>query len=190
MPFGVSCAPRALTKLMRDVLALLRQQCIRLVIYLDDMLVLAASKEESRRHTHAVLRLLFDLGLSNNVDKSALTPSRSSEFLDFLIDTRRMQLFIPAAKRRRISDEAQSLLDGAGTPGAVTCRSLARFLGWTQPVSSAVRHAALHWHGARYQVPLVGCKRTAVAHGAAGAAVVDRSPDKVERPRGGTAARF
>ncbi|WP_297403118.1 reverse transcriptase domain-containing protein [Hydrogenophaga sp.] len=149
MPFGVSCAPRVFTKLMRDVIALLREQGIRLIIYLDDMLILAASREESLRHTHIALRLLYDLGLAINTDKSALTPSRSSEFLGFLIDTRRMQLYVPAAKRRQISDEAQSLLGEAASPEAITCRMLACFLGRTQSVALSVRHAALHWHELR-----------------------------------------
>ena len=164
MPFGVSCAPRIFTKLMRDVVALLRRQGVRMVIYLDDMLILASSKEESRRHTLLALRLLFELGLAINTDKSALTPSRTSEFLGFLIDTRRMHLYVPAAKRRQISDEARNLLDRTASSEPISCRELARFLGrarrWPSPcatlsctgthfapASLALNHHQ-HWKGA------------------------------------------
>ena len=41
LPFGLASAPRVFTKLMKPVVALLRQLGIRLIIYLDDMLIMA-----------------------------------------------------------------------------------------------------------------------------------------------------
>ena len=46
LPFGLSSAPRVFTKLLKPVTALLRQRGLRLILYLDDMLLMAQSKFE------------------------------------------------------------------------------------------------------------------------------------------------
>ena len=46
LPFGLSSAPLVFTKLLKLVVGLLRCQGIRLILFLDDMLVLAQSKKD------------------------------------------------------------------------------------------------------------------------------------------------
>ena len=46
LPFGLSSAPFIFTKLMKPIVATLRKLGIRLIMHLDDMLVMAAAKEE------------------------------------------------------------------------------------------------------------------------------------------------
>jgi hypothetical protein len=98
MPFGLNTAPRAFTKLMRPVVAVLRQKGIRLVIYLDDILLLAETPVAARENTCALLDLLTQLGFLINWPKSSLVPSQSIEFLGFRLDTARMTLALPASK--------------------------------------------------------------------------------------------
>ena len=45
MPFGLNVAPRVFTKLLKPVVAWLRGQGIRLIIYLDDIQIMASSVE-------------------------------------------------------------------------------------------------------------------------------------------------
>ena len=40
LPFGLSCTPCTFTKLMKPEVALLRERGIRLIVYLDDILIL------------------------------------------------------------------------------------------------------------------------------------------------------
>ena len=50
LPFGLSSAPWVFTKTLKPVLALLREMGMRLVAYIDDILILAESKERALDH--------------------------------------------------------------------------------------------------------------------------------------------
>lgn len=62
LPFGLSSAPWAFTKLLRVVIAHLRKLSLRLVIYLDDILVVASSQLATRLAVNQVRSLLESLG--------------------------------------------------------------------------------------------------------------------------------
>ena len=48
LPFGLTCGPRVLTKVMKPIIAFLRLTwCIALSIYMDDKLLQATSPEEA-----------------------------------------------------------------------------------------------------------------------------------------------
>ena len=44
LPFGIASAPRVFTKILKPVIGLLRKQGIRLIIYLDDFLLMASTE--------------------------------------------------------------------------------------------------------------------------------------------------
>ena len=46
LPFGLTSASRVFTKLLKPVMSLLRQKGIRCIIFLDDLLIMALSKQE------------------------------------------------------------------------------------------------------------------------------------------------
>ena len=47
LPFGLNSAPYIFTKLMKPVIATLRKLGIRMVLYLDDMILMANSQEKA-----------------------------------------------------------------------------------------------------------------------------------------------
>ena len=59
--FGLSCAPWVFTKITRAAASVLREMGIRLIVYIDDILM-AESETESRGHTAGVIYLLENLG--------------------------------------------------------------------------------------------------------------------------------
>ena len=69
LPFGLSSAPRIFTKLMKPVVGLLRQVVIRLIIYLDDLLIMAQSQDLALQHASTALELLEGLGFMVNCEK-------------------------------------------------------------------------------------------------------------------------
>ena len=76
LPFGLASAPRVFMKLMKPVVALLRQQGIRLIIYLDDILIMAESSDLVLHQAALALNLLESLGFIVNYEKSHLVPTQ------------------------------------------------------------------------------------------------------------------
>ena len=81
LPFGLSSAPRAFTKLLKPVATLLRSVGIRIVIYLDDILLLHQDQEELGKIFDKVLELLQNLGLTIKQEKCSSAPTQSLVFL-------------------------------------------------------------------------------------------------------------
>jgi len=68
---------------------------VRIIIYIDDMLILADSKEEATQHLEALMFLLEALGFMINPEKSHLLPCQNVEFLW----TPRMLSFVSRGRR-------------------------------------------------------------------------------------------
>ena len=85
--FGLGSAPLIFTKLMKVPISLLRCLSICLIIYLDDMLIMARSVQELIFHRDTVIYLLQNLGFVLNLKKSVLEPSQKMEFLGMVIDS-------------------------------------------------------------------------------------------------------
>ncbi len=129
LPFGVSSAPRLFTKLLRPVMGQLRRQGIRCVIYLDDLLVIASSKEQAERETRIAVELLHALGFLISWKKSILVATQTMEFLGVIIDTVRMELRLSVTKLDGLRTRAQTLHQAACRSAPVRTKTLASVLG-------------------------------------------------------------
>ena len=143
LPFGLSSAPRVFTKLMKPVMALLRQQGIRSVIFLDDILLMAESRLELEQWTQETLALLRLLGFRINWEKSQLVPTQVITYLGFIIDATRMKLTLPEEKVQQIITDCQS----ATNKGRVTVRELSKLIGRMSATMLAVLPAPLCYRG-------------------------------------------
>lgn len=94
MPFGLSSAPRTFTKLVAVVAAQLRRVPVRLLCYLDDVLILSTSLQSADLDRAAVLQAFQQHGFTVNLEKSHLSPTTKLCHLGTLIDTRNCQVFL------------------------------------------------------------------------------------------------
>ena len=62
LPFGLATSPWEFTKLLRPVVSLLRQQGVKLHVYLDDWLIRADTSEEAQLHAQTTIKVLQFLG--------------------------------------------------------------------------------------------------------------------------------
>ncbi|XP_019905069.2 uncharacterized protein LOC105026845 [Esox lucius] len=102
IPFGYALAPRTFTKCVEAALGPLRGQGVRVLAYLDDLLVLAHSAEQARIHTFRLVSQLTRLGFAVNWGKSAPQPCRLVVFLGLQLSTVSMRARVSEARRETI----------------------------------------------------------------------------------------
>ncbi|KAM4747505.1 uncharacterized protein WCC33_005072 [Rhinophrynus dorsalis] len=141
LPFGLSSAPWCFTKLLKPVVAFLRSRGIRLIIYLDDMLIMSQDRTLLSTHVSWTVRLLTDLGFLINWTKSQLIPSQRMEFLGFVVDSLEASLSLPAAKICAIRKEIRSVLKQE----RISLRLLARVVGLLASSIQAIFPGPLHY---------------------------------------------
>ena len=125
LPFGLASAPWVFTKTLKPVAALGRELGIRMVVYIDDILLMAETKEKARDQASSLIYLLQCPGFTVNMEKTVLEPGQCLEFLGFMVDTTRMELSLPAQKIIKIRAESRQLLEVE----RVTARALSRLIG-------------------------------------------------------------
>ena len=76
LPFGLANSPQEFTKLLQPVVALLRQQGVKLHVYLDGWLIRADTPEQAKLHAQTTISVLQFLGWIINYEKSDLVSSQ------------------------------------------------------------------------------------------------------------------
>ena len=141
LPFGLNSAPHTFTKLMKPVVAVIRRLAVRLILYLDDMLIAARTTEEVRRHLATALELLVALGFIINIKKSIFEPTQNLEFLGFQLNSLLMTISLPKDKLHAIRKAARRLQERK----KCSVRDLAHLLGMMVAAHPAILPAPLHY---------------------------------------------
>ena len=142
LPYDLDSAP-CIIKTLKSVAALGREQGMQLIVYINNILLLAESEQKSRDEVSGLVYLLKCLAFTINTDKSILEPllkclaftintdksilkpAQSREFLGFTINIVTMELSLPAVKLKKIWAESRKLLQA----GEVLTRTLSRLIG-------------------------------------------------------------
>ena len=113
LPFGLSSAPRAFTKTLKPVLAVLRPMGIRVVIYIDNMLLLHQQSKVLQKIFAQVVDFLEKPGFLLEEEKCSPIPCQRLIFFGAILDSTAMTLSLPQPKRTSIVDTCHhSLLKG------------------------------------------------------------------------------
>ena len=108
LPFGLSTAPWAFTRLMKAIKRFLRKQGLRITSFLNNFLIWASSFQEAVDHTAKAIRLLQRLGFEISWGKSSPAPTRVLEYLGVIIDLENMTFSLPEAKIVRLKSLIKS----------------------------------------------------------------------------------
>ena len=139
LPFSLSSAPCVFTKLLKPAVATMHRLGMRLVLYLDDMLILAQTIQMTRECLATALELLLSLGFVINLKKSVLSPTQKIEFLGFQIDSQRM--IMPQQKVKSLKQRARHL----SRVSQLLVREIAQILGLMISVQPAILPAPLFY---------------------------------------------
>ena len=140
LPFGLSSAPWIFTKILRPVAEKLRELSIRMVIYLDDTLIMGKSPQETSAHTVTLTHTLENLGFTIHPEKSMTQPTQRVEFLGLIINSTSMELQAPSDKVKKIRAEARKLWQANAHPSA---REVSRIVEKMSAVAQAILPAPL-----------------------------------------------
>ena len=139
-PFGLASAPRIFTKILRPAMRLFRRLVIRLLIYLDDLILLNQSSENLIVDTTTVIWILQHLGFVINWKKSLPVPQQQMEYLGFNIKSTDLTLALPGDKIDKIQASCHQLLQ----KHRVSARALSQVIWQLTATVSAVCPAPLH----------------------------------------------
>ena len=143
LPFGLASAPFTFMKILHPVMVVLRQLGIRLIVYLDNILVLGRTAEETSQAVTTLLHLLYTLGFVVNLAKSVLTPSQVLEFLGFEVCTVSTSLRLSERRIQKILKACQEALGKT----QISLRELASCIGMMTAAWPGVLPTPLHLRG-------------------------------------------
>lgn len=140
--FGLSISPYVFHKVLRVVNRHLRLRGLRLVIYVDDILLMS-SEDSIDEHKSILLRCLSRLGWKINWEKSSLVPDTTKDYIGFTVSSCGPDGFpriaIPTQRVRKLRKDIRRLL----SRGYISARGLARVTGQCVSMAQAILPAKL-----------------------------------------------
>lgn len=106
LPFGLSSAPRVFTKIMAALIGHIQSLPVRIMFYLDDILLLSQSEDQAQCDILCALQNLRGHGFLVNWAKSQLTPCTCIQHLGAVIDTVQSKVFLTQDRQSSIIDLA------------------------------------------------------------------------------------
>ena len=110
MPFGLSSAPWAFTRVMRPIKSFVREKLISLHSYLDDFAIFADSPKEVISGANVLKSTLQRLGFSINAKKSNFTPRQTIIYLGVQFNLLDLTLSLPREKILRITSASSEFM--------------------------------------------------------------------------------
>lgn len=125
--FGLSCAPKDFSFIVKAVLALLRERGHRVCFYIDDIIGMAGSEKAAAALRTEMLQLFHTLGFFVSWKKSLLGVGQVIRHLGLDICSVDRSVWVPDDKVMAVKSEAACMLRGEG--GELTGRRIAALVG-------------------------------------------------------------
>eukprot|EP00732_Lithocolla_globosa_P001029 Lithocolla_globosa_v1_NODE_442_length_4041_cov_30.407677.p2 type:complete len:509 gc:universal NODE_442_length_4041_cov_30.407677:2679-1153(-) len=144
LPFGLSAAPWAFTKIVRVVLTHWRTLGNRINGYIDDFLLMIQRQLQPSQTAMQFVALLIRLGWTINYAKSALTPAQTQEYIGYYLDcVNQPTIRMTYTKLKNLRSLVRSVLNVQAKKGCVFPRTLAKTLGSCIATARAILPAKL-----------------------------------------------
>ena len=144
--FGLSPAPYVFTMILRNVAKRWRFDGIQLIHYLDDFGIFAPTRELCLQQLTRVMKDLVALGFVVNLEKSALDPTQTMEFLGYEVNTVSVPTFtVPPCRVAKLVCALQLLQNAPD--GRCKVREVASVAGQILSMSLALAPARLFTRG-------------------------------------------
>jgi hypothetical protein len=125
LPFGMATAPRVFTMVLRPIIEYFKKKGFRIVIYLDDILILNQSAASARSQALELIHQLQLCGFTINFKKSILQPNQLFKYLGIIWSTDPMKVTLPSKSFEKLIEYHHRLCHRQSS----TVRSIQQFLG-------------------------------------------------------------
>ena len=135
-PFGLKCSPYYFHKYLRPVVQYLRENGLRLVVWVDDG-ILMCKPHVSTDHKDLVIHTLEDLGFTINYPKSDLVDSPQCEWVGYMIESTDVPTIkIKQERIRKLKRGIKKIL--CSDIKVISARQLARIAGQCISMTKAI----------------------------------------------------
>ncbi len=138
---GLAEAPRKFTKIMKVVFSTLRAQGFSNVSYIDDSFLIESTYQDCCDNIQSTVNVLDNVGFTVHPEKSVLFPSKTIEFLGFVIDSKTMTVQLTNGRIEDLIDSCEKLV----RKQFCSIRMLARVIGKLVASKSGVPIAPLFY---------------------------------------------
>ena len=138
---GATCSPGIFVHITTPVMKFLRSRMVRIMIYIDDTLIMAKSLSEMSQSLKLTTETMENAGFVLNYSKSQLTPTTKIDFLGFTIDTIKFTVSLTDSK---LDNLIKSITNAMGRK-VITIRELSRIIGKIVATFPSCRQAPLHY---------------------------------------------
>ena len=145
--FWTRPAENIFIKLLKTPVSVLRCLNILIMIYLNDMLLIGHTIEETLLARDTVIFLLQQLGLALNLKKSVLIPTQRIKFLGVKINSLIMTLSLPEKKVSKVQKQCLELLQKS----EVSILELTKLIGLLSSSVQAVLPAQINFRHLQQQ---------------------------------------
>ena len=145
--FGLSCAPRVFTKLLKVPLSALRLEGIRNSAWLDDILLVGPSFQVSSDIVSRSRAFLESFGFIIKPSKSNLVPSQTLRHVGFVWDSVQFSVSIPRDKLVSLQSLCSSALSSP-----ISLTFLAKIIGTIESFRFGCPVAALHYRSLQFDL--------------------------------------
>ena len=139
LPFGLSSACYAFTKLLRPLIGYWRGQGLRVVLYLDDGIMAVRGEDVAKRVSVQVQNDLGKAGLVVNKAKSQWAPARILVWLGFEKNLGLTKLVIPEPKLRATCNLLQSLVERPTVPAKALASAIGKVISMSMALGPIAR---------------------------------------------------
>lgn len=141
LPMGLTSSPRIFTKLVKPVLATLRQQGHVISGYIDDFFLQGDDMSECIENLNQTIELFLKLGFHIHPEKCVLIPIQEITFLGFVIDSVSMTVTLSPQKKEKLKSLCLQALSGQ----VFTIRFIAHIIGKIVSSLPGVQFGKLHY---------------------------------------------
>ena len=140
MPFGLNIAPLVFTKLIKFTVNKLAEENIWCLPYLDDLLIIAHSKEDCLVKLKKTIEILQSLGWIINMEKSRLIPKQMFEWLGIQYDLKQYRVQNTNKQCQKFNTELRNIsVQGWFTKrNLMVIQGIANWLGQVDPLRRTV----------------------------------------------------